>query len=213
MARNHAIDTALLVSGDEDILVGVQTAQSFGVRVHLLGIDPAHSQSQRLMNEADLCHEWSAGIVTPWISLKSFASGPLPATAGDFGALQTDDGGAAAPSPTITSEQMAVIAENLSRELGERGDLIIANWDRVKRIPPDINLKLMHAASELIGRSIEPRERITVRRLFVDALRVAANGVRVATDEPADQEAVSHPEDGGSDDGADPALNGASVGD
>ena len=46
LARNHAMSEAVLLSGDEDLRVGVQQAQEFGVRVHLLGIRPSRgSQS------------------------------------------------------------------------------------------------------------------------------------------------------------------------
>ena len=41
LARNGAIVDAIVLSGDEDVRVGVQIAQTHGVRVHLLGIGPA----------------------------------------------------------------------------------------------------------------------------------------------------------------------------
>ena len=41
LARNQAITDALTLSGDEDIKIGVQVAQTYGVRIHLLGIKPA----------------------------------------------------------------------------------------------------------------------------------------------------------------------------
>jgi uncharacterized LabA/DUF88 family protein len=41
LARNRAVSDAVLVSGDEDLRVGVQQAQEFGVRVHLVGIKPS----------------------------------------------------------------------------------------------------------------------------------------------------------------------------
>ena len=44
LARNQAISDALVLSGDEDIKIGVQVAQTFGVRVHLLGIKPTLDQ-------------------------------------------------------------------------------------------------------------------------------------------------------------------------
>ena len=54
LARNRAISDAVLVSGDEDLRVGVQQAQEFGVRVHLVGIKPGRgSQSLFLLQEAD----------------------------------------------------------------------------------------------------------------------------------------------------------------
>ena len=59
LARNHAIST-LLLSGDEDMRIGVQIAQSYGVRVHLIGIGAGQeSQSRTLMQEADTRTEWS----------------------------------------------------------------------------------------------------------------------------------------------------------
>ena len=60
LARNRAMSDAVLLSGDEDLRVGVQQAQDFGVRVHLLGIKPSRgSQSVFLIQEADTTHEWS----------------------------------------------------------------------------------------------------------------------------------------------------------
>ena len=60
LARNHAITDAVLLSGDEDIRIGVQIAQSFGVRVHLIGITPSRgSQSMLLLQESDTAVEWS----------------------------------------------------------------------------------------------------------------------------------------------------------
>lgn len=59
LARNQAITDAVLVSGDEDVRVGVVLAQQFGVRVHLIGIQPSRSnQSRSLMQEADTTSEW-----------------------------------------------------------------------------------------------------------------------------------------------------------
>jgi uncharacterized LabA/DUF88 family protein len=50
LARNRAINDAVVLSGDEDIRIGVQIAQSFGVRVHLIGIIPSRgSQSIQLL--------------------------------------------------------------------------------------------------------------------------------------------------------------------
>jgi uncharacterized LabA/DUF88 family protein len=54
LARNGAICDAVLLGGDEDLRIGVQIAQSFGVRVHLLGVEPSRgSQSLQLRQEAD----------------------------------------------------------------------------------------------------------------------------------------------------------------
>ena len=54
LARNRAIGDAIILSGDEDLRIGVLVAQSYGVRVHLIGIEPAKgSQSLALLQEVD----------------------------------------------------------------------------------------------------------------------------------------------------------------
>jgi uncharacterized LabA/DUF88 family protein len=64
LARNQAMADAVLVSGDEDVRVGLVLAQQFGVRVHLVGIHPARAnQSRSLLQEADTAIEWDQAVV------------------------------------------------------------------------------------------------------------------------------------------------------
>ena len=69
LARNQAMADAILVSGDEDVRVGVVLAQQFGVRVHLVGIHPARAnQSRSLSQEADTAIEWDATVVRSFLT-------------------------------------------------------------------------------------------------------------------------------------------------
>ncbi|TIW66226.1 MAG: NYN domain-containing protein, partial [Mesorhizobium sp.] len=71
LARLKSIGDAILLSGDEDVRVGVQIAQNYGVRVHLLGIAPSRgSQSQQLMLEADTTTEWGADTIKTFLSVR-----------------------------------------------------------------------------------------------------------------------------------------------
>lgn len=71
LARNRAITDAVLVSGDEDIRVGVQIAQTFGVQIHLLGIKPARgSQSPDLIREADTHYEWDESVISSMMGVR-----------------------------------------------------------------------------------------------------------------------------------------------
>ena len=71
LARNHAISDAVLLAGDEDPRIGVQIAQSFGVRVHLLGIEPSRgNQSLLLLQEADTTTEWSKADIETILEFK-----------------------------------------------------------------------------------------------------------------------------------------------
>lgn len=70
LARNKGIGDALVLTGDEDIRIGVQIAQSLGVRVHLLGFSgPKGSQSQTLQQEADTRIIWDKAQVAYFLSI------------------------------------------------------------------------------------------------------------------------------------------------
>ncbi|HEY0615283.1 MAG TPA: NYN domain-containing protein [Candidatus Elarobacter sp.] len=176
LARNRAIDAAILVSGDEDILVGVQTAQTFGVRVHLLGIDPLHSQAQRLRYEADVCHEWPEGLVAPWVSVKG-GSGGYPELNGD-GRYAVPDMG-----PIVEAMRPATAGLELA---------ILDMWDRSSRIPRDADSALMRLLSASAGRQLSPHEKPALRQAFIDALRARLEAV--AGDDGDDGDAGDAPE-------------------
>jgi uncharacterized LabA/DUF88 family protein len=70
LARNGAISDAVLISGDADTRVGVEIAQTFGVRVHLVGITPKRdSQSSDLLQSADTTHELDATFLSDFLSV------------------------------------------------------------------------------------------------------------------------------------------------
>jgi uncharacterized LabA/DUF88 family protein len=69
LARNKAIMDAVILSGDEDLRGGVLLAQQFGVRVHLIGIQPARAnQSRSLVQEADTAAEWDHATISKFLS-------------------------------------------------------------------------------------------------------------------------------------------------
>ena len=97
LARNHAISDALLLSGDEDLRLGVHLAQSFGVRVHLLGIAPAReSQSSGLRRDADTTSEWTEGVMRSLVGFREIE--PTSATT--------------APEPSSSSIASAAVLPN-----------------------------------------------------------------------------------------------------
>ncbi|MFT5431263.1 MAG: uncharacterized LabA/DUF88 family protein [Myxococcota bacterium] len=54
LARKGAMATAILLTGDEDIRVGVQHVQEHGVVVHVVGIAPVQqTQSNLLLQESE----------------------------------------------------------------------------------------------------------------------------------------------------------------
>ncbi len=68
LARNKAICDAVVLTGDEDIRIGVQIAQSLGVRVHLLGfVGPRGNQSISLQQESDTLEIWDKSKVASFL--------------------------------------------------------------------------------------------------------------------------------------------------
>ena len=114
LARNQAIADAVLVSGDEDVRVGVILAQQFGVRVHLVGIEPARAnQSRSLMQEADTATEWNASVVRRFLTYSPPVSPNAATLAAVGGALDVEiEPMVAALSPSDMAGLKALFATN-----------------------------------------------------------------------------------------------------
>lgn len=70
LARNHAVCDVMLISGDADLVPGVEEAQEHGVKVHLWGVEAGaaeYNQSLNLMAAADrrwvISTQWLAGLI------------------------------------------------------------------------------------------------------------------------------------------------------
>ena len=162
LARNHAIADAILLSGDEDLRIGVQIAQSFGVRVHLIGIAPRRaSQSDSLLQEADTTTEWSKTEVDALLT-------PKP----DFKEPARAYGGGASPDPSgdVADTLKNVVGEFVS---GLTGDDIraIDSLEEGGAIPRQYDSRLLATCRSTIGRNLDRDETSLMR----DLLRQEAN--------------------------------------
>ncbi|MGH7583421.1 MAG: NYN domain-containing protein [Gemmatimonadales bacterium] len=160
LARNRAMSDAVLLSGDEDIRVGVQQAQEFGVRVHLIGIKPSRgSQSLFLLQEADTCHEWQATDVASFLSCK-----PRVGTA-----LMPDRAVAPRPSASI-STTLAAVARRAAFDVP---DAEVAGLVESMRggggIPRNLDARLLAGSRVVLKREIVSKEKQEIRRLFSEA--------------------------------------------
>jgi uncharacterized LabA/DUF88 family protein len=159
LARNGAMSDALLLSGDEDVRIGVQIAQSFGVRVHLLGIEAAKdSQSPLLLQEADTTSRWTKADVDKFLTIvarpPAFASGARPATrkrdAGNLEKIAVD------LAATLDDEQIKKF---------------VAYRKLNKGVPSEFDGKLLAKARDAIGRDLDSKERSNLRAGFVEAVK------------------------------------------
>lgn len=168
LARLKAISEAVLISGDEDVRVGVQIAQNYGVRVHLIGIHPSRgSQSLQLQQEADTTTELSADDIRAFLSVRSasVATPPDPAL-GDGEKIET---AAAAFAAQLTGPEIK----------GAK-----AYWRTQRGVPPDLDRKLLPNCGVAVGRLLEKDEKSVARAAFQKAVqaRLAAESSEEKSD-------------------------------
>jgi NYN domain len=161
LARNRAISDAVLLSGDEDVRVGVHIAQSYGVRVHLLGISPSRgSQSQLLLQEADTTTEWGKDVVGTFLNAYTevrAAAAETPTASGQEKVVSEND------LPQKIRTALAECAEAIAQELsGPQIESISAN----ALLPKDIDGRLLTTAANRIGRQLEAVEKRRLRDIF-----------------------------------------------
>jgi len=171
LGRNSSITDAVLVSGDEDVRIGVQIAQSYGVRVHLLGIQPARgSQSDPLMQEADTTHELSATDVGAFLKIKAGAvtagsqnDGKQVSTAKKVVATSSRE---EPNSNVFVNSKDQVVAEVV-------GAISPTDLARLKKevstsqgVPSEFDGKLLGKCRDALGRDLDMKEKSSLRTAF-----------------------------------------------
>jgi uncharacterized LabA/DUF88 family protein len=153
LGRNRVIADAVVLSGDEDVRVGVQMAQQLGVRVHLLGIEPAKSnQSRSLAQEADTVTEWDKATVQSFLA---FTPPPTPP----------------AGKPTLEEELQALVNAQTLEKIVEIKEEFAAS----RRVHRDVDHLIMRIGRNQYGvETLEEREKIELRNKFMVLVRTRA---------------------------------------
>ncbi|EWY39370.1 hypothetical protein N825_06630 [Skermanella stibiiresistens SB22] len=168
LARNKAISDAILLGGDDDLRVGVQVSQTFGVRVHVLGFgsDAMHANVNRyLRQEADTSTTWEEATVRRFLSIATMTAptpslGVEPATV--MHASPVDD--------VINKAVDGMVASLTSAEqvsIGQHHDL-----HGKSGIPSDIDRNLLRVVSTALGRPLDLDEKRSMRRRFNEKLKM-----------------------------------------
>jgi hypothetical protein len=149
LARNRAMADAVLLTGDEDILVGVQQAQELGVRVHLLGIEPSiENQSRSLVQEADSVRELSFAEVSSFLKK---ATELLPA---------------------FESTDLDRLAQQAASELSSEDIRAVLEGSAGVAIPAEIDRRLLLSATQALGGAqLASGQKRSLRSAFIDACR------------------------------------------
>ena len=169
LARNGAISDALLLSGDEDLRVGVQIAQSFGVRVHLVGIEPSRgNQSNLLREEADITREFLRADVGTLLSVRASSEGD------SYEREQKTD---QTSSTDETQSDALNILQRVASEvaLGLQEDQLSYVADELasglRWVPSEYDSRLLGVSRGALGRDLTQSERDNVRAAFRQAVQ------------------------------------------
>ncbi|HEY6236460.1 MAG TPA: NYN domain-containing protein [Candidatus Elarobacter sp.] len=179
LARNGAIESAVVISGDDDLRVGVQVAQTFGIRVHLLGIagSDGEAQSKLLVREADTCSRWTKADVAKFLSLREPAVVVTrdPGTATGTKTPQESDG-ADTSGDTTPTEVSATLRATCRRFLDalQSTDLVDIKtvYDATHKVPYQYDKRLLASARTELGRDLSVTESRALRNVFVEELAV-----------------------------------------
>jgi uncharacterized LabA/DUF88 family protein len=185
LAHNRAIDSAVLVSGDEDLRVGVQVAQAYGVRVHLLGLNGpkanSPAQSQSLVGEADTRTLWAEDVVASFLSISPNPLSASPSSPPPSVAQMMSAGSAwtaidvASTAPFSFADAVSPFKAALATFVAglTRVDLreIITVYDAQRQIPYVYDRQLLKLSRDAATRDLDFDEKRFVRGCLVDALR------------------------------------------
>ena len=168
LARNRAMASCILLSGDEDIRVGVQQAQEYGVLVHLLGIKPARgSQSLFLLREADQAHEWSEDDLT---FLRCEPPSTPSLTSPQTSTLSAGQPGGQDDTKHV-DHRLLRVAQQLAEEMTPSEVRTTVNEIRAtNQRPRQLDARLLATSRNAIGRDLDPEEKRTVRDALLATL-------------------------------------------
>jgi uncharacterized LabA/DUF88 family protein len=158
LARNKSICDAVLLSGDEDVRIGVQIAQNYGVAVHLIGIHPARgSQSPALRQEADTNTEWDKDTIGRFLTVA------VPARP-DRGAVPAAEVAAAKPQgkaidKLARSTMEGIVAEMIGALDSDGLNDLDTFWaSGAKGLPAELDRPFLGKCRDAMGRKLSPEE-------------------------------------------------------
>ena len=173
LARNRAIADAILISGDEDLRIAVQLAQTFGVRVHILAVgDASKNVSPALKMEADSLEMLDSAWLNKYLKVASPPS--LPATTAPVQPAMSAQKTKATFQATLDETALAVCNEILDGADDDALANLKTHLGASTTIPPEFDRKLIAKTAKAVNRRLTSDEMRKIRGLFVTSLRSRA---------------------------------------
>ena len=172
LARNGAISDAVLLSGDEDLRIAVQLAQSFGVKVHILAAgNPAQNVSSSLQMEADSV----SALDGAWFANHFIKAAPTAAPATVALEQPAAAQKAAVKEPSLVEAAEQICAALLCEATSAQVSGLHEHFKAQQSVPPEFDRKLIaKVAALLAGRKLSGDEMRSVRGVFVQQVRKRA---------------------------------------
>ncbi|GII82664.1 NYN domain-containing protein [Sphaerisporangium siamense] len=169
LARHHAVSDTVLIAGDEDMVPAVEAAQTFGVRIHLWGVEPPYgtNQAERLVWESDTVEELGADFLRPYFSRATQvvpAAPPSPPSPAQVFAGRTP---ISPKAPVKQPGQVTKLGPSRPR-VEEVGEHVAQKWiltrgrDNIRDLLPGpllptvIDTELLIEAEKELGHSLRP---------------------------------------------------------
>lgn len=177
LARHRAVTDAVLLAGDEDMVSAIEDAQSYGVRIHLWGVEPPYgtNQSERLVWESDTVHMLEADFVRPYFA--AIDTRPrIPTPIEVFSGRPAVAFPAAAAVATVVEHRPAPPRQARQpmperTEIVEVGEFVAQKWILIRGrdnigdllpgplLPTVIDKELLVEAEKELGISLRPHEK------------------------------------------------------
>jgi hypothetical protein len=159
LARNQAIADAYIVTGDGDMRIAVQIAQSFGVRIHLITLEPKGvSLNPQLRQEADTVYEISKVDVAKFLQLRASQPVVLSMAASSDAAITIESAAKQAIKSVFSTLPPSDLQKMKSVASPATG------------IPQEFDRRLLGTCRSLLGRDLSGQERRIMRDLALDWL-------------------------------------------
>lgn len=170
LARNRAISEAVIISGDEDLRIAVQIAQSFGVRVHILAAgDASRNVSPELQMEADSEHSLDGAWFSNHLELVAQPAPVTPSAPNNQQVEEEED-----PSTLKSTGQIesAVVEKIVAAYTDEQRHQLNLHLNGSRTIPPEYDRPLIaQMSAALSNRRLTGEEMRSIRGIFVKAIR------------------------------------------
>ena len=174
LARNRAMSDAVLLSGDEDLRVGVQQAQEFGIRVHLIGIKPSRgSQSLFLLQESDTTHEWGPDELREFMSVREVEPQPEPPRSEPLRPVPEPQAAAAvvagrAQTPAVSP--LKAVAAEVARTIPEVDlEAMVSAIQSTRQTPSEYDRLLLGKSRDRLAAELNSAQKREVREAFLQA--------------------------------------------